>query len=372
MPAQRASFELFALSGGLQGAPAPLPSASFSALGALELQDIERWIRAEPTVVGEELKVLTSQFSGFEGSSDRLDVLGLDRAGRLVVIEIKRDSSGSYQDLQALRYAAFASTFQAEQVVAAYAAYVTKTEGRHPTDDEARAELEAFIEGDSLDTLDEHYQPRMILVATGFQLGVTATVLWLRKEFKMDITCVQLVPFEIGDELVLGSSVLIPLPESADYEVKVAEKHAASKRKTKVDLEQATEFIASIPRGRWSAYGDVAAAGGAPKAAMGVGAWLAKGSGVPNVYRILNSAGEVSEGWKAVQADLPPDPEGVRALLQSEGVLFDESGRADKEQRWRLDDYMSLGGTPVEGASLSEDSTADRGRPAEGGPSATS
>jgi hypothetical protein len=105
---------------------------------------------------------------------------------------------------------------------------------------------------------------------------------------------------------------------------------------------------------------------------MGVGAWLAKGSGVPNVYRILNSAGEVSEGWKAVQADLPPDPEGVRALLQSEGVLFDESGRADKEQRWRLDDYMSLGGTPVEGASLSEDSTADRGRPAEGGPSATS
>ena len=63
---------------------------------------------------------------------------------------------------------------------------------------------------------------------------MTATFLWLRREFKMDITCVQLVPFEIGDDLVLGSSVLIPLPESADYEVKVAEKHAASKRKTKV------------------------------------------------------------------------------------------------------------------------------------------
>ena len=35
------------------------------------------------------------------------------------------------------------------------------------------------------------------------------------------------------------------LPESAEYEVKVAEKQAASKSKTKVDLEKDKDFIAS-------------------------------------------------------------------------------------------------------------------------------
>ena len=60
---------------------------------------------------GEELKIVTNQFAKFEGAKDRLDVLALDGMGRLVVIEVKRDTSGGYQDLQALRYAAFASTF---------------------------------------------------------------------------------------------------------------------------------------------------------------------------------------------------------------------------------------------------------------------
>ena len=61
------------------------------------------------------------------------------------------------------------------------------------------------------------------------------------------------------------------------------------------------------------------------------------------------------------------------ALLRSEGVLFDENGRADKDQRWRLDDYTALAGTSDDGASLPGGTTpADRGRPAEGGSPSTS
>src|SRR3954451_4759837 len=162
MASSRTSFELFSLSGGVQGTPARLEPATFSALGALELQDIERWIRERPLIVGEELKVITHQFAKFEGSKDRLDVLALDRAGRLVVIEVKRDTSGSYQDLQALRYAAFVSTFQAEQLADAHAAYIQKTEQRAVDPEDARRELEAFIESADLDVVDEDEQPRII------------------------------------------------------------------------------------------------------------------------------------------------------------------------------------------------------------------
>jgi hypothetical protein len=93
MDAKRNSFELFSLPGGVAGAPEQLSPASFAAMGALELQDIERWIRERPLLLGEELKIVTHQFASFERTKDRLDILAIDREGRLVVIEVKRDTS---------------------------------------------------------------------------------------------------------------------------------------------------------------------------------------------------------------------------------------------------------------------------------------
>ncbi len=347
MPITRKGFELFRLDGGIAGTPELLDAAKYVELGALEPQHIERWIRERPELVGEELKVVTNQFAQFKGSQDRLDVLAIDREGRLVVIEVKRDTSGAYQDLQALRYAAFVSTFRAEQLVDAYRDYVKKSEARDLSPAEAREELEKFIGGADLDAIDEDEQPRIILVAGGFEAGVTSTVLWLRRVHRLDISCVQLVPYEVGQTLLLGSSILIPLPESADYEVKVAEKlHAAatSKGVARLNHEKALAFIASIPTGRWSAYYDVAVAGDSPKGAMGVGSWLSStAEDVPNVYRVLNVKGEIVGGWKAENPALPATPEAVRERLEEEGVEFAPNGRARQDQRWTPEDYAKVG-----------------------------
>jgi alkylated DNA nucleotide flippase Atl1 len=103
--------------------------------------------------------------------------------------------------------------------------------------------------------------------------------------------------------------------------------------------EKAKAFIASIPAGRWSAYIDVAVAGDSPDGAMGVGSWLSnRGDEVPNVCRILNARGEISEAWKAAGPGLPQGPEAVRTLLEAEGVVFDAAGRADQDQRWTVKD----------------------------------
>lgn len=335
------------LSDGVTGTPRRLDPASFSGVGALELQDIERWIRERPLLLGEDLKVITHQFASFERSKDRLDVLAFDRGGRLVVIEVKRDTSGAYQDLQALRYAAFVSTFRAERLAEVHAEYVGRTEDRQIGSDGARHELEAFIEGGDLDIVDEDMQPRIMLVAAGFQSGVMSTVLWLSRAYRMDISCIQLVPYEVAGELLLGSSILVPLPEAGDYEVRVAEKlHAATSRKataSPLNQDQALAFIASVPAGRWTAYLDVAIAGGSPNGAMGVGSWLSKtGDDVPNVYRVLTRRGEVSEGWRTSNPELPSDAASVRALLGREGVRFSEDGRAEQEQRWTVEDWGSI------------------------------
>ena len=76
-------------SGDLSGVPEAVPPASFAQVGALEVQHIERWIAARPDLLGEQLLAITTQFAGFDKTKDRSDILALDEAGKLVVIELR-------------------------------------------------------------------------------------------------------------------------------------------------------------------------------------------------------------------------------------------------------------------------------------------
>jgi len=333
------SFKLFTLGRDKSGTPSTVPPASFKLLEAWEQQDIERWIKADPTIVGDDLRLIACQFAGFDKTKDRLDLLAIDRAGKLVVIELKRDVSGSGQDLQALRYAAYVAVLTAEQVIDLYRAYRAREDGVELTTAEAAAELEAFVDAGDLSSIDDDEQPRIVLVAGAFAVGVTNTVLWLSRTTTLDISCVKITPYEVGGEILLGSNVLIPLPEAEEFEVRLRDKRARARRTSvSLDLDAARAFIASIPEGRWTSYGDVAAAAGNSRAGQPIGTWLSnKGDDIPLVYRILNRRGEVSDGWRTVNPELPPTQEAVRQRLKAEGVRFRDQ-RADQEQRWTVED----------------------------------
>jgi methylated-DNA-protein-cysteine methyltransferase related protein len=83
--------------------------------------------------------------------------------------------------------------------------------------------------------------------------------------------------------------------------------------------------VGAIPRGRVATYGQVAAVAGLPGRARQVGYALhalPEGTRVP-WQRVVNSQGRVS-----VRAE-PVHEERQRALLEAEGVAFDEHGRID-------------------------------------------
>jgi alkylated DNA nucleotide flippase Atl1 len=337
------SVRLFTLGSSITGNPSLIEPALFSVLGAKELQDIERWIKKTPELLGEEIRIVASQLANWDKTKDRPDLIGIDRNGKLVVVEIKRDSSGSGQDLQAIRYAAYASTLTSDEVVELYRTYRKEEHKEALSAAEAREALEGFILAGDLDELDEDDSPRIVLVAAAFLAGVTSTALWLRNSFGMDLSCVRIEPYELQGELVLSSTTLIPLPEAEDYEVKVqAKKRKASSNKgAPINFEAVKAFISSIPEGRWSSYGDVAASAGSPKGGQAVGTWLMKTKDdIPTVYRVLNRHGEVSEGFTADDPKLPPTPDAVRKKLIAEGVIFDDL-RASQEQRWAPEDWAS-------------------------------
>jgi hypothetical protein len=197
-----------------------ISSVSLSAIGVKERADLEEWVKVHPEILGEPLLVVTSEFDRFDKSTKRLDVLALDKDGKLVVIELKLDLSHSLADQQALRYAAFCSTMTMEDVVDAMARF------HNVSTDEARVKAIDFLEIDELPELDN--RPRIILAAGALEdQELTSTVLWLRT-FGVDITCVELTPFRLPEGvLILVPKTIIPLPETRDYEVRVQKKDAA-------------------------------------------------------------------------------------------------------------------------------------------------
>jgi len=67
--------------------------------------------------------------------------------------------------------------------------------------------------------------PRIVLVAGDFRPEVTTTVLWLVDNFEnIDIRCVRLQPFQVGERILVSSEVIIPLPEAEQYRLSVQRK----------------------------------------------------------------------------------------------------------------------------------------------------
>lgn len=167
--------------------------AQFAALGLYERADLQRLLRDKIDALGEDLLVIAEEFGAWEDARRRIDLLAVDRAGRLVVIELKRTDDGGHMELQALRYAAMVSSLQLDEVVATYARHLAV---HRPGDEaDARAKLEAFLADGDSDEPAISSDVRIILVSADFGREITTAVLWLNRFDGMDIRCVRLVPY---------------------------------------------------------------------------------------------------------------------------------------------------------------------------------
>jgi hypothetical protein len=199
----------------------PLKRVSFRELGFRERAHLQEWIAREPMVLGEELLIIQKEFAGFSDTSERLDLLALDKQGSLVIIENKLDDTGRDVTWQALKYASYCSRLTKDDIRSIYQEYLD----RQGSETDAAATLSAFF--DDVDyaelSLNKGISQRIILVAANFRKEVTSTVLWL-SNFRVRLQCFRATPFALGDELFLNVEQIIPTKDAEEFSIGLADK----------------------------------------------------------------------------------------------------------------------------------------------------
>ncbi len=234
-----------------------ISATSFGQEGVLERSDLQRILRDQPEVLEKRLLIISEEFGNWQDSNRRIDLLALDADGRLVVIELKRGDTGSHMDLQAIRYAAMVANMTFEQVVVNCQAYLekrAKEEGKAVEEDAAESLIREHLE-----IKEEGYQdiftdvPRIILASENFGKELTTCVMWLNDSWLrsagQEIKCIRLQPYRNGDEILVETSVIVPLPEAADYQTQIGQlkQEAREQSSGKVQRTQGTDaFEVSI------------------------------------------------------------------------------------------------------------------------------
>lgn len=204
----------------LGSAAIPAVPISLAEAGLRERSDLQEWVLNHPEILGPGIMIVTFEFdrwwaAGGDRERDRLDVLGLDTDGRLVVAELKRDRAPDTVEMQAIKYAAMASRFTEETLVDQHARFLQRTD-REVTAEAARQLL--IEHAGDLDP-EQLRRPRVVLVAGSFPSVTTATTVWLT-EMGLDITLQRVQAYRVFDDrIVVTVSRLFPVADVEEFTV---------------------------------------------------------------------------------------------------------------------------------------------------------
>ncbi len=183
--------------------------------------NIQDAVKDNIDVIASDCIIIAKEFSQWNDSNRRIDLLAVDKKANLVVIELKR-KDGRDMELQSLRYAAMVSTLTYEDAVKTYEKYLESI-GSNSNDAENNL-LNHFGWEDTPKEDKFALNVRIILVSEDFSSELATTVLWLNEitsETIPKITCIRLIPYKYEDKIFIAPQQIIPLPEAKDYQTKL-------------------------------------------------------------------------------------------------------------------------------------------------------
>ncbi len=184
---------------------ARLEEPSLSEVQILERADLQEYIFNSSedffAEMGESIFVVGKEISPSETVSDRIDILGIDKEGSSVVVELKRGSS-KLQMLQAVSYAGMVARWSSDKCLSLIS-------------NEKQEQLSEFLESE---VEEINRRQRLLLIAEGFDYALLSGAEWLSEQYGVDIRCfsVSLATDPDTNTEYLACTGIYPPPPLAD------------------------------------------------------------------------------------------------------------------------------------------------------------
>ncbi len=204
-----------------------LEETTFSTEKLMEPQNIETWIRKNPSILSEsdeeDITIIGEQKTSL--TMKRLDLLGVDKFGNTVIAELKRDLAEKMTEFQAITYASYFIHTTFDEACKIYAEYLEKNKTELGLSDTSnfleKAEDNLKSRCASI-TIPEDFNKnqRIILVAGEFSEDLLSAVTWLILK-GIKIECIKLELYNHNGELFVYPTRILPTPDISENIVKI-------------------------------------------------------------------------------------------------------------------------------------------------------
>lgn len=190
--------------------------SSLSEHGKKEKDDLEQWIKSNPSILGEDIAIIGEQI---QTSSGPMDFLGIDISGNTVIVELKRDRLPREALVQAIDYASDVADWDLERFREICKSYTNQTFEDY---------FQQRFEGIAIEDLAINQAQRLLLVGFAVEESLSRMIEWLSDKYSVGINAVILnyVRTPKGDE-ILSRMVIIP---------EEIEKQKANKKKFIIEM----------------------------------------------------------------------------------------------------------------------------------------
>lgn len=171
---------------------------NLAAEGRTEPYDLEPWIESKPAILGPDIAIIGRQVKCKSGA---IDLLGIDKTGNVVIVELKRDNLPREALAQAIDYASDAAEWSIEKLGEVCSEYQGKSLEEVITESFADVDIEA---------LSINETQRVILVGFAVESALERMIEWLSDNFSVNINAVVLsyIKTASGDELLTKTSII--------------------------------------------------------------------------------------------------------------------------------------------------------------------
>jgi len=163
-----------------------------------EQYNLETWIASNPSIIGPDIIIIGSQA---QTKSGLLDLLGIDKNGNLIIIELKRDRLPREALVQAINYASDISHWDLDKI----SEICVKYTGKNLED-----VLNEQFPDISLENLSINETQRIILVGFSIDSALERMINWLSDKYSVNINVILLsyIKTQSGNELINRTSII--------------------------------------------------------------------------------------------------------------------------------------------------------------------